>query len=340
MGPRASSSGGSRLAVLPRCCPAGALTRRACSNACEAHQHRSMRFTHWWRHRPPVVAVSMLRRSYAWRPKGASLRPSARSDGNGVADPSPGPNAGTYRQRDRAANEGRCLSSRGRARSTGLHFAQEVCAGVRLGIRRLSTVRGIQVGGTAIRECNIERHGAEHGREGNFVPHFRVSSFAELSSVRSAEFQDLVVDPGNLGDAIRPASMATRDRWKVDLCEVDERMLGHKWAASRGIKARILSKNSGSCLPIDVTPPHSQHPAMSRASLPLPRRSSSRPTCSCKTINAPGSERTATCQRRPRGGGTGRDRPAANPHLHLLAAQLSLPTPGQLSLFAPMVVSR
>ena len=30
-----------------------------------------------------------------WRPEDASLRPRGRSVGNGVADPSPGPNAGT-----------------------------------------------------------------------------------------------------------------------------------------------------------------------------------------------------------------------------------------------------
>jgi hypothetical protein len=48
----------------------------------------------------------------------------------------------------------------------------------------------------------------------------------------------LVVDPGNFGEAIRPAGTPTRGRWKVDLCEVDERMLGHKWAASRGKKER------------------------------------------------------------------------------------------------------
>ena len=194
-----------------------------------------------------------------WRPEDASLRPSARSDGNGVANPSPGPNAGTYRQRDRAANEGRCLSSRGRARSTGSQLAQEVCAGIRLGVRRLSTVSGIQVGGTTIREWNIERHGAEHGREGSSFHTFETPRSLSFRPIRSAELQNLLVDPGNLGEAIRPAGTATRDRWKVDLCEVDERMLGDKWAASRGKKARILSKNSGSRLPIDVTPPHSQH---------------------------------------------------------------------------------
>jgi hypothetical protein len=190
-----------------------------------------------------------------WRPEDASLRPSARSIGNCVADPSPGPIAGTCRQRDRAANEGRGLSSRGRARSTGLQLAQEVCAGVRLGIRRLSTVRGIQVGGTTIRECNIERHGAEHGREGKFVPHFRDSSFAELSSDPFRRISRTWSSTQAI--STKPSGPPARRRAAAGKSTFARSMNGG--LATNGPplaekKRGILSKKSGSCLQIDLTP--------------------------------------------------------------------------------------
>ena len=63
-------------------------------------------------------------------------------------------------------------------------------------------------------------------------------------------------------------------------------MLGHNGPPLAEKIEAFCRKTQDLAFKMDVTPPHSQHPAMLRAGLPLPRRSSSRPTCSCKTINA------------------------------------------------------